>query len=155
MRKTTIILLCLLFLAGTVWAASEIRVKYRDEVAVLAMSTTTAANAPSTASSWIDNIDGASYLGAQAFDVYIGVNTGPSGGSATVAIYMVTSLNENAEESGNTNYCMSVEVENGEVGEFYAGRLWGTPGYFKLFYIPEDYGITGGVTVVPILDEAQ
>jgi len=155
MKKLFFTLFAVLFFVGTVYAASEIRVKYRDEQAVIPMTTATTADTSSGGGSWIDNIDGANYLGAQCFDVYLGIESGPSGGASTVSVYMETSLNENTEISGNSDFCLSVAIDNGEVGEFYCGRLYGAPGYFRLYYVPADYNITGGVTVVPVLDEAQ
>ena len=133
--------------------ANEIQTKYRTYQTVQASAAITAGAYSAGSQTDIDNIDGANFLGAEGFDLYIDVTSAPSA-DAIAEIWMEASYDAGTSFAA-AEKVSSVAVALTTADEYHIGQIFAPPPYFKLKIKAIDYTFTASLIVVPMVPEVQ
>jgi hypothetical protein len=133
--------------------ANELQLKYRSPITAQASATVPTAGMSAGATTVLVNTPEGNCAGAQAYQCYLNVTTGPTT-AATARLYCAGAYsitNPGIFDSGS----LSVAVPASTTGEIPLGILYDPDKYMTLKLGAENYGFTASLVVVPILAEAQ
>ena len=134
--------------------ANEIQLKYGSAITAQASATISADAMSSGTLTVINNTSSGNGGGCQGYQCFVNVTTAPSGGDATARVYYAGAYSDTTPDNFD-NGSLSVEIPDGETGEFPLGIIYDPDKYSYVKLGAEDYGFTASLVVVPILPEVQ
>lgn len=133
--------------------ANKIPQIYETSVTVQASAAISAGTDSTGTLTTIDNSKTGNGGGCHLYKCFVSVTVAPSGGDATARLKYAgkSSGTPDKFDSGS----LSVEIPDGETGEFELGDIINPAPVSRCKLAVEDYEFTGSLVVVPILPEIQ
>lgn len=136
-------------------AAVPIPFVYRSPITAQASAAITTGADSAGAITTIDNTIPATSngRGCNFYTCFVDVTVAPSGGDATARIKSAGRASSGTFKFDNGS--LSVNIPDGETGQFRAGIMVADSPYSQAKLAAEDFGFTGSLIVVPVLPEGQ